>query len=119
MFLSIVLVGAGIGPTIMGGEHVTRAQWLHVAAPLVAVIGILTLLIAWGLARKRRWSRHLVVAIFALIACYAIGMRATNNIPQEMMWRALLNVVAFGCASTWYFFFKPNVAAYFRQLAGR
>lgn len=119
MFLSIVLVGVGIGPTIMGGEHVTRAQWLHVAAPLVAAIGILMLLIAWGLVRKRSWSRHLVLVMFALIACYAVVMQATNNIPERMMWRALINAGVFACASIWYFYFKPNVAAYFRALTSR
>lgn len=119
MFLSIVLAIAGIGPTLMGGEHVPREQWLRVAAPLVAVTGILMALIAWGLARQRRWSRHLVIAMFALIACYAVAIRITNEIPERMMWRAMINAAVFGSVSTWYFYFKPNVAAYFRQLTGR
>jgi hypothetical protein len=39
MYLSIVLAIFDIGPHIMGGERVTREEWLHIAAPLVAVIG--------------------------------------------------------------------------------
>jgi hypothetical protein len=38
MCLSILLAIYDIGPHIMGGERVTRNEWLHIAAPLVAVI---------------------------------------------------------------------------------
>ena len=53
MFLSILLAIYDIGPHIMGGERVTRAEWLHIAAPLVAVIGILMALIAYGFAAQK------------------------------------------------------------------
>ncbi len=42
----------------MGGERVTRSEWLHIAAPLVAVIGIL-------MASHRlriRWAKTLVAS---------------------------------------------------------
>jgi len=32
------------------------------------------------------------------------------------MSRAIINASVFGGASAWYFYFKPNVAAYFREL---
>jgi len=54
MYLSILLAIYDIGPHIMGGERVTRAEWLHIAAPLVAVIGILMALIAYGFAAQNR-----------------------------------------------------------------
>ena len=38
----------------MGGERVTRTEWLHIAAPLVAVIGILMAFIAYGFATRKR-----------------------------------------------------------------
>jgi len=41
MYLSILLAVLDIGPHMMGRERVTRDEWLHIAAPLVAVIGIL------------------------------------------------------------------------------
>ena len=58
------------GPHLMGGEKVTRSEWLHIAAPLVAVMGCLMASIAYGLAARKAWSRHLVMAIFVLIIVY-------------------------------------------------
>ncbi len=119
MFLSILLAFLDIGPTMMGGERVTRTEWLHVAAPLVAVIGILMALISYGFASRRAWSRHLVMTMFSLIIVYASTLGALNLIHHAIMWRAIINGAAFGCASAWYFYFKPNVAAYFCELKKR
>jgi hypothetical protein len=119
MYLSILLVYSGIGPTLMGGEHVTRAEWLHIAAPLVAVIGILMALISYGFAARKPWSRHLVIAMFSLIVVYGIITGALGLIRPIIMWRAIVNATVSGCVSIWYFYFKPNVAGYFRSLANR
>jgi len=119
MYLSIVLAIFEIRPHIMGGERVTRAEWLHIAAPLVAVIGILMAVISYGFATQKLWSRHLVIAMFSLIVVYASILGALNLIHRAIMWRALVNASVFGGASVWYFYFKPNVAAYFRELANR
>ncbi len=119
MYLSIVLAIFDIGPHIMGGERVTRTEWLHIAAPLVAVIGILMAVISYGFATQKLWSRHLVIAMFSLIVVYASILGALNLIHRAIMWRALVNASVFGGASVWYFYFKPNVAAYFRELANR
>ena len=119
MCLSIVLAILDIGPHIMGGERVTRAEWLHIAAPLVAVIGVLMALISHGFATQKYWSRHLVIAMFTLIVLYASVLGTLNLIHQAIMWRAIINATVFGAASVWYFYFKPNVAAYFRELDRR
>ena len=119
MFVSIVLAIVDLGPHLMGGETVTRSEWLHIAAPLVAVIGCLMASIAYGLAACKAWSRHLVMAIFVLIIVYATVLGALNVLRHPIMWRAIVNASVFGCASAWYFYFKPNVAAYFRELAKR
>ena len=119
MYLSILLAILDIGPHIMGGERVTRSEWLHIAAPLVAVIGILMAFVAYGFATQKSWSRHLVLAIFGLIIVYASILGALNLIHHAIMWRALVNASVFGGASVWYFYFKPNVAAYFCELANR
>ena len=113
MFLSILLAILDVGPHIMGGERVTRSEWLHIAAPIVAVIGILMAFIAYGFATQKYWSRHLVIAIFVLIIVYATTLGALNLIHHAIMWRAIINASVFGGASVWYFYFKPNVAAYF------
>ncbi len=119
MYLSIVLAILDIGPHIMGGERVTRGEWLHIAAPLVAVIGILMALIAYGFAAQKRWSRHLMMTIFVLIVLYASILGALNMIHRAIMWRAIINASMFGGVSAWYFYFKPNVAAYFCGLRRR
>jgi len=49
MYSSILLAVLGVGPHIMGGERVTREEWLHFAARLVAIIGILIGFIAYDL----------------------------------------------------------------------
>ena len=53
MFVSIALAILDIGPHIMDGEKVTRLEWLHIAAPLVAVIGCLMASIAYGFAARK------------------------------------------------------------------
>jgi hypothetical protein len=119
MFVSIVLAILDIGPHLMGGEKVTRAEWLHIAAPLVAVIGCLMALIAYGLAARKAWSRHLVMAIFVLIIVYASALGALDVLRHTIMWRAMINASLFGCVSAWYFYFKRNVAQYFLELGRR
>jgi len=91
---------------------------LHIAAPLVAVIGCLMAWIAYGLAARKAWSRHLVMAIFVLIIVYASTLGALNVLRYTIMWRAIVNASLFGCASAWYFYFKPNVAEYFANSEG-
>ncbi len=113
MFLSILLAVLDIVPYVMAGERVTRSEWLHIAAPLVAVIGILMACISYGFATKKYWSRHLVIAMFVLIVVYASALGVLNLIHHAIMWRAIINASVFGGASVWYFYFKPNVAAYF------
>ena len=119
MYLSILLALLGIGPTIMGGERVTRSEWLHIAAPLVAVVGLLMAFISYGLFARKPWPRHLAIAIFALIFGYAAVLGAFSLIHRGIMWRAIINASIFGCVTLWYFYFKPNVAAYFRALSKR
>src|SRR6266496_6479220 len=84
MYLSILLAILDIGPHLMGGERVTRSEWLHIVAPLVAVIGILMAFIAYGFATQKHWSRHLVITIFALIIVYAWILGGLNVIHRAI-----------------------------------
>jgi len=119
MFISIALAVLDIGPHLMGGEKVNRSEWLHIAAPLVAVIGCLMASIAYGLATYKAWSRHLVMAIFVLIIVYASALGALNVLRHTIMWRAIVNASLSGCVSAWYFYFKSNVSEYFRKLGSQ
>jgi len=60
MFVSITLAILDIGPHLMGSEKVTRSEWLHIAAPLVAVIGCPD-----GFDRVRSCRAQSVVAPFS------------------------------------------------------
>jgi hypothetical protein len=119
MFVSIVLAILDIGPHFMGGERVTRLEWLRIAAPLVAVMGCIMASIAYTFAAGKPYSRHLVMAIFILIIVYASALGALDVLRHTIMCRAIVNASLFGCIAAWYFYFKPNVAAYFRELAAR
>ena len=90
MFMSILLAILDRGPHLMGGEKVSRSEWLHMAAPLVAMIGCLMALIAYGLGAGKPWSRHLVIATFILIIVYASGLGALNMLRHTIMWRAIV-----------------------------
>jgi len=57
--------------------------------------------------------------MFILIGLYASVLGALNSIHHSIMWRAIINASVFGAASAWYFYLKPNVAAYFRELQKR
>ncbi len=89
------------------------------AAGMYLSILLAILDIGYGFATQKSWSRHLVLAIFGLIIVYASILGALNLIHHAIMWRAIINGTLFGGASVWYFYFKPNVAAYFRELANR
>jgi len=64
-------------------------------------------------------TRHLVIAMFSLIIVYASTLGALNLIHHAIMWRAIINGAVFGCVSVWYFYLKPNVTAFFRELKKR
>ena len=118
MFVSIALGVLDIGPHLIGGEEVSRSEWLRLAAPLVAVTGCLMGSVSYGLAARKVWSRHLVLAIFVLILVYASALGILDVLRHTIVWRAIVNASLFGCVSAWYFYFKPNVAEYFRKLRG-
>jgi hypothetical protein len=119
MYLSILLVLLDVGPTRMGGEQVTRTEWLRIAAPLVGTMGILMALACYALATRKLWSRHIMIGMLALIIVYATILGALNLLRHSIMWRALINAAVFGFLSWWYFYLKPNVAQYFRELEDR
>jgi hypothetical protein len=119
MFLSILLAIMDVGPHIMGGERVSRSEWLHIAAPLVTSVGCLMALIVYGLRAGKTWSRQAVMAVFILIILYASTLGALNMLRHTIMWRAIVNASLFGSAAAWYFYLKPSVAGYFRELARR
>src|SRR5438874_12244274 len=55
MYLSILFAVCDIGPHIMGGERVTRTEWLNIAALLVGAMGVLMALVCSELASGKPW----------------------------------------------------------------
>ena len=55
--------------------------------------------------------------MFTLIIVYASILGALDLIRHSMMWRAVIDAAIFGGLSAWYFYFKRNVATYFRESA--
>jgi hypothetical protein len=60
-----------------------------------------------------------VIAMFCPNCLYATILGALNLIHHAIMWRAIIDVSVFSGASLWYFYFKPNVVAYFLEIANR
>jgi hypothetical protein len=113
--VSIVLAILDTGPHFMGGERVARSEWLHIAARRCR-IGSFMAFIAYGNSQTKVASHR---ATFSLIIIYASILGALNLIHHAIMWRPIINASIFGGASVWYFYFKPNVATYFRGLKKR
>jgi hypothetical protein len=64
-------------------------------------------------------ASHYVKVMLDQIVVYSSILGGLNLIHHAIMWRAIVNASALGGVSVRYFYFKPNVAAYFRELANR
>ncbi len=115
-FVSIGLAYFGIGSFRIGGMPLSHAEWLHIAARLVAVIGLLMACVAYGFASRKSWSRHCAMLVWIVIIAYAIAEGAMKLVPRQIMWRAIIQASLFGCVSGWYLHATRNVAEYFRSL---
>ncbi|MEP6604399.1 MAG: hypothetical protein ABJB69_10675, partial [Spartobacteria bacterium] len=111
--LVIVDLGRFVGGYSMGGMPVTRAQWLTIAAPLVATVSILMGLTAIALKCHRQWAGIPFMCIWPLIIIYGIGCALVGAIPWTLGLRAVLNATFVGAIALWLLFkYKPS-RAYF------
>ncbi|HTJ00219.1 MAG TPA: hypothetical protein VL527_15155 [Dongiaceae bacterium] len=96
------------GETFVNGNRVSYAEfWRSGGGFLLAGIGVIGLILAYGLIRARRWARHLTV----ILCWFLVG----STIPD---WRSFSPDVVggffiFGCLPTWYFYFRRSVREYF------
>jgi len=117
MYLSIVLAILDIGPHI-NGRRTRHAR--RMVADRRAVGGG-----DWSSDGVHQlWIRDGKGVVASRCDCnvwavYATILGALNLIHHAIIWRAIINGTLFGGASVWYFYFKPNVAEYFRDLANR
>jgi hypothetical protein len=116
-----LLVGglAGAFPYVLDAHDVTREQWLVAAAPLYAVTIVLMGVIAYGLLRRRVWSRLAVIAHWAVVFAWGVLLGMRSTVTPGLALRVITEAGALGLIAAWYFYRKKNVVAYFRLLAAR
>jgi len=113
----LVLAGTGlVSQWSIAGQAVTREQFLRLAGPVLGFAGACAAAIAYGFRTRRAWSRHLVPALFGGVALLASSAFRTGELPREMAWQALTRPLVMLGVTVWYFYFKRNVADYFRSL---
>lgn len=95
------------------GREVSREEFLTQAGPFVLALSVLMLLIAGGVWREQRWTRPLMMGSLLTLMVYG-AWRDELTIPRA----ALVLLVA--AWQIWFWYFKPEVAEYYRRLsAGR
>ncbi len=114
LFVRAVL---GIGPHRIGGRPVTPEEWLRVAGPLLVAAAGLMGAIAYGFRTRKHWARHVVMAHWAVVGCYGLGLGAAGQLSRGLTIRVAVQATVFGAIAWWYFYRKPNVVAYFAGLA--
>jgi hypothetical protein len=124
LMLSVALAGAfaltaaGFLPYRIAGETVSRAAWWRIA-PVLPVVSALAAAAAFGIRRRRRWVRHLVILLWVTLAAAAVISGVRGDIPRSVVIRALIEPALLTVLCGWYFYFKPNVVDYFRALKPR
>jgi uncharacterized membrane protein YhaH (DUF805 family) len=111
------LTAAGVLPPIIAGERVSRAAWWRVS-PIFLVVAVLAAASAFGIRRRRPWSRLLVLAVWVSIAIGALTAGLSGDIPPNVLWRALAEPVILTVLCGWYLYGKANVVEYFRRNPG-
>jgi hypothetical protein len=72
--------------------------------------------VAFGIRKRRRWVRHLVMLLWATLALAAVASGLRGDIPKSVMVRALVEPAVLTVLCGWYFYVKPNVVEYFRAI---
>jgi uncharacterized membrane protein YoaK (UPF0700 family) len=112
---AFVLTAAGFLPYAIAGETVSRDAWWRIA-PVLPVVSAFAAAIAFGIRKRRRWTRHLVMLLWPALALAALASYAGGDIPRSVLVRAVIEPTVLTLLCGWYFYRKPNVVAYFRGL---
>jgi hypothetical protein len=119
--LGISAVAAGFNELSVGGVPLTRDEWLHVAAPLLGAISLLTGLTSVGLRRHQPWARWTFMCVWPLIIAAGLAAALTDSIPWWLGRQAAIYAFAGGFFSAWLLFWKRSTVLYFyriRQASG-
>jgi hypothetical protein len=116
---AILDLGRFVGGYSIGGVRVTRAHWLTIAAPLIALIAILMGATAFALKRCRTWARVTFMTIWPLIAIYGIACAFLGAVPWTLGFRAVIDATVVGVFAAWLLFWHKPSRNYFRQKSFR
>ncbi len=86
------------------GEEVDREELLSEGL-LFAFSGAFMSAIVWGFWKEFPFTRHLAVSFFVVVSTV-----------KDLLSPDMLYALAFTIFPVWYFYFKPNVVAYYREL---
>jgi hypothetical protein len=115
LLVAFALTAAGFLPYRIAGEAVTRAAWWRIS-PVLPVVSAFAAAVAFGIRRRRRWVRPLVILLWVTIALAAVVSYWRGDLPRHVLVRALIEPAVLIALCGWYFWVKPNVVAYFRSL---
>ncbi len=106
----------GMGPYLMGGMPVEREEWLKIAAPLMSITSIEMLIASLAILKRRAWSRHVVMLVWATVGGYALVVGFVWQVALSLVLRAIVQALVLGTISWWYFYKRPVTVAYFKSL---
>ena len=102
----------GVGKYKAAGGVVSPEEFLLTGGPVLALVAALMGTIAWGLQRRCRWSRYLVLAYWLLLLPLSLaGATAGSEAAQ-----GVVIILVFASFTWWYFFRKTSVLLYFGDI---
>ena len=110
LMLTLLLPAACVptGNYFVNGSRVSFLEfWRSGGGVLFAFVGVVAIVLSYGLLRARRWSRHFVVGLGWLLVVVTI-----------IRWRefssdVVFAILIFGCWPSWYFYFRRPVREYY------
>lgn len=111
---AFVLTATGLLPYKIAGQKVTREAWWRIS-PILPFVSACAAAIAFGIRRKRLWSRHVVMLLWPTLALAALVSYRLGDIPESVLVRALAEPAVLAILCGWYLYRKPNVVEYFRR----
>ena len=111
VFIVWVLFGPEAGTYLINDQEVDRETFQRFLIgnflPLVVVSVPLLLAIAYGFWKDEPWSRHVAVSYWVFGGIFSM-MSGGSGLTSTL--------IPLGIA-IWYFYYKPNVVAYYRAIA--
>lgn len=115
LIVAFALTAAGLLPYRIAGETVTREAWWRIS-PVLPVVSAMAAAVAFGIRRRFRWVRQLVILLWVTLALAAVVSYWRGDLPRPVLVRALIEPAVLTVLCGWYFWVKPNIVAYFRAL---